>query len=245
MLETELKLEYAVNENENDGMPVIIVAAGMSSRMGGIDKQAALLQGIPVLARTLMHFESSPIISAIILVVKAEDIFSIQLMTQKYGITKLTDIVCGGATRQESVLSGLNRLSKSDEFVLIHDGARPLTEEFIIKNVADALKNYSAVTCAVPLKDTVKQIDENDEVVATPNRSSLVAVQTPQGVRVNDYKAAIEKVKDVSEFTDDMSIMEAAGFKVLTVEGSYKNIKITTPEDIKAAEALLLEEDSL
>lgn len=240
---TELKLEYAVCDTENKGIPVIIAAAGSSSRMEGINKQTALLCGAPVLARTLMTFNRSDAISSIILIVRPEDVFSMQMMAEKYGIDKLTDIVCGGDTRQESVLNGFNRLDKNAEAVLIHDGARPFVDNSVIRGVAGALKEYSAVTCAVPVKDTIKVVDKDGNVLSTPDRSTLAAVQTPQGVRVADYRAAIEKIGDVSKFTDDMSIMEAAGFHVHTVKGSYRNIKITTPEDLRLAEYLISEEE--
>ncbi|MGN0492987.1 MAG: 2-C-methyl-D-erythritol 4-phosphate cytidylyltransferase [Acutalibacteraceae bacterium] len=236
---TELKLEYAVCDSEKSGIPVIIVAAGLSSRMGGINKQTALLAGVPVLARTLMAFERSEAVSSIILIVRPEDVFSIQLMAEKYGIEKLTDIVCGGATRQESVLNGFARLDKDAKAVLIHDGARPLVEDTVIRAVADGLKVHSAVTCAVPVKDTVKIVDKDGRILSTPERDSLAAVQTPQGVRVSDYLAAVEKIGDVSKFTDDMSVMEAAGYEAHTVSGSYRNIKITTPEDLRLAEYLI------
>ncbi len=240
---TELKLEYAVCDTENKGIPVIIAAAGSSSRMEGINKQTALLCGVPVLARTLMTFNRSDAISSIILIVRPEDVFSMQMMAEKYGIDKLTDIVCGGDTRQESVLNGFNRLDKNAEAVLIHDGARPFVDNSVIRGVAGALKEYSAVTCAVPVKDTIKVVDKDGNVLSTPDRSTLAAVQTPQGVRVADYRAAIEKIGDVSKFTDDMSIMESAGFHVHTVKGSYRNIKITTPEDLRLAEYLISEEE--
>ena len=236
---TELKLEYAVCDSEKSGIPVIIAAAGASSRMEGINKQTALLGGVPVLARTLLTFERSEVISSIILIVRPEDVFAMQMLAERYGIDKLTDIVCGGATRQESILNGFDRLDKNAEAVLIHDGARPLVDNSVIRAVADALKEYPAVTCAVPVKDTVKVVDKDGKVLSTPDRSSLAAVQTPQGVRTADYRAAIEKIGDVSKFTDDMSVMEAAGFCVHTVKGSYRNIKITTPEDLRLAEYLL------
>lgn len=236
---TDLKLEYNLRGSDNSGIPVIIAAAGSSSRMDGINKQTALLAGVPVLARTLLAFERSDSVSSIILVVKPEDVFSMQLMAQKYSIDKLTDIVCGGDTRQESVLKGFERLPRNAEAVLIHDGARPFVDDLIIRSVADALITRSAVTCAVPVKDTIKVTDKNGMVISTPDRSSLAAVQTPQGVCVKDYLAATEKIGDVSNFTDDMSVMEAAGYEVYTVAGSYRNIKITTPEDLKLAEYLI------
>lgn len=240
MNKTELKLEYEITQKDNKGISVIVVAAGSSTRMNGTNKQLAMLGGIPVIVRTLLAFENSADISNIILVVKDSDLFEIQCLTQRYMITKLTDIVCGGKSRQESVLKGFSRLKSDDTKVLIHDGARPFVNEKIIKSVVDGLYKFPAVTCAVKVKDTIKQIDENGKVVKTLDRDSLVSVQTPQGVRVAQYLKAIENL-DVSTFTDDTSIMEYSGNQVLTVEGSYKNIKITTKEDLKLAESFLNE----
>lgn len=236
MNKTELKLEYEIVSEKNKGIPVIIVAAGNSSRMKGINKQFLEIGSVPVIAKTLLAFEKSDAVKNIILVSKEEDIFALQLIAEKYSISKLSDIVCGGKTRQESVLNGLLKLDKEDEKVLIHDGARPFISQDIIKSVVLALNDFSAVTCAVKIKDTVKEIDENGLVIKTLKRDNLISVQTPQGLNVSDYKKAIEEAGDVSAFTDDTSIMEAAGYKVKTVEGSYKNIKITTPEDIALAE---------
>ncbi len=239
MIKTEIKLEYELCEDRNNSITAIIVAAGNSTRMNGADKQFLKICGIPVIARTLMAFESSESVKRIILVTKAESVFEMQLMAEQYMITKLSDIVCGAGSRQESVLNGFRRLDESDSKVLIHDGARPLVSNSIIRSVTEALKNHIAVTCAVKIKDTVKQVDETGKIVKTLARDSLVAVQTPQGVRVKEYLSAAEQAGDVSHFTDDTSIMEAAGFEVYTVEGSYKNIKITTPEDINLAESYL------
>ncbi|MBQ6847415.1 MAG: 2-C-methyl-D-erythritol 4-phosphate cytidylyltransferase [Clostridia bacterium] len=238
-MKTKTAFKYEITEKTRGGIPVIIVAAGSSTRMNGINKQLAEISGVPVIIRTLLSFENSEEISNIILVVRADDVFTLQLLTEKYGISKLTDIVCGGDTRQESVLKGLSRVASDDQGVLIHDGARPLVSKAIIKNVVLGLENYSAVTCAVSVVDTVKRVDASGKVLETLDRSNLVAVQTPQGVNIADYRAAIEKVGDVSRFTDDTSIMEAAGFEVLTVEGERSNIKITTKSDIAFAEGLL------
>ena len=238
-MKTETVLKYEVSEIPKNGIPAIIVAAGSFTRMEGVNKQLAEISGIPVIIRTLMAFENSNLVSSIILVVRADDVFSMQLLTEKYGITKLTDIVCGGNCRQESVVKGLSRVSVTAEKVLIHDGARPLVDGDTIERVAKGLDSFSAVTCAVPIVDTVKRVDTNGQVLETLNRDGLVSVQTPQGVRVTDYKSALEKAEDLSAFTDDMSIMEKAGFKVLTVMGSRDNIKITTKRDISFAESLL------
>ncbi len=240
MEKTELKLEYEVCEQQK-GLPVIVVAAGASSRMKGSNKQLMLLGGIPVLMRTLLAFENSENISNIILVVRDEDLFQVQMLAQKYAINKITDIVCGGATRQESVLKGFARLNDTDKNVLIHDGARPFVDEKIIDCVCGALESHLAVTCGVKVKDTIKEIDQNGKFSKTLNRENLISVQTPQGVNVSEYLKATENV-NVKDFTDDTSIMEAAGYEVFVVEGSYKNIKITTKEDIACAEGFLGEE---
>lgn len=234
---TEAKLQYDICTENRNGLPVIIVAAGSSTRMNGKNKLFLELNGIPVIAKTLLAFENCEKIKNIILVTRDEDILSMQLVAEKYMITKLSDIVCGGENRQKSVLNGFARLDENDKNVLIHDGARPLVSERIICDVADALEKYSAVTCAVRLKDTVKETDEKGMVIKTLDRKSLVAVQTPQGVNACEYLKAAENA-DLSLFTDDTSVMEAAGYEVFTVEGDYKNIKITTPEDIFAAEAM-------
>lgn len=242
MLKTEMKLDYSICSN-NEGIPVIVVAAGSSSRMQGTNKQLAEVGGIPVIIKTLLRFENCDAISGIVLVVRDEDLFQIQMLTQKYNITKLTDIVCGGKTRQDSVLKGFSRLKDGCEKVLIHDGARPFVTNDIICSVASSLDEYSAVTCAVKVKDTIKSVDANGKVIKTLNRNNLVSVQTPQGVRVSDYFSAIQSI-DVSNFTDDTSIMEAAGYTVYVVDGSYKNIKITTKEDLVLAQGFLSEEEN-
>ena len=241
MTETELKLEFSINESSG-GIPVIVAAAGNSSRMNGINKQMARIFSVPVIIRTLLAFEHSDIISNIILVTRPEDIFELQILADKYGITKLTDIVCGGSSRQESVAKGFSRLGKSQKKVLIHDGARPLVDSATILRVAEALKTHDAVTCAVPVKDTLKVVDGDGKVLKTLKRDGIFSVQTPQGADAEKYREALEKCGDLSVYTDDMSIMEAAGYDVYITEGSYRNIKITTPEDILAAQAYIREE---
>ncbi len=243
MFKTEFKLEYEMGTEGAEGIPVIIVAAGGSTRMGGVNKQLLSIKNIPVIARALLKFEECTFVSRIILVGKKEDIFSLQLLAEEYDISKLSDIVEGGFCRQESVLKGFEVLGESEELVLIHDGARPLVTQAVIERVAEGLKNYPAVTCAVRVKDTVKQIDKEGKIISTLKREELVAVQTPQGVRVKEYLAAVNTLGSVAEFTDDTSIMEAAGYTAIAVEGDYKNIKITTPEDVLLAEGYLEQEE--
>lgn len=241
MLKTELKLNYTVNEPD-EKLPVIIVAAGSSSRMQGTNKQLLELGGIPVIVRTLRAFEECNCINNIILVVKADDLFKMQMLCEKYQISKVTDVVCGGDNRQQSVLNGFKMLPDKAEKVLIHDGARPFVSSDIIFSVAKALEKFDASGCAVKVKDTIKQIDADGRVIKTVPRDDLVAIQTPQGVRVKEYLTACG-CAEVSLFTDDTSIMEASGYKVGIVEGSYKNIKITTVEDIILAKSFLSEEE--
>lgn len=242
MTETKPKLEYQTAQQKG-GVPVIIVAAGSATRMRGINKQLLEIGGIPVIVRTMRQFESCDEISRIILVTKAEEIFNFQLLGAKYCISKLSDIVCGGDSRQESVLKGFERVGVDEENVLIHDGARPLVDSKTIRSVVNALENHCAVTCGVKVKDTIKQIDKWGKVEKTLNRNNLLSIQTPQGVRKREYLQAVSKAEDISVFTDDMSVMESAGFDVFTVEGNYKNIKITTPEDVILAKSYLGEEE--
>lgn len=239
-MKTKLKLQYEVCENTEapDTVPAIIVAAGNSTRMGA-NKQLMEIMGIPVIARTLMAFQNSSSIGRIILVAKAEDIFVFQMLAEKYRISKVSDIVCGGKCRAESVLKGFERLEDKEKNVLIHDGARPLISEEIIASVAKALESYPAAACGVRVKDTLKEVAENRNIIKTVDRSSLFAVQTPQGVRKEDYLKAVKNLENIETVTDDMSVMELAGYTCLMVEGSYKNIKITTPEDIQLAENFL------
>lgn len=238
MLKTDFKVEYT-SESATRRYPVIIVAAGSSNRMQGINKQFLEIDCVPVIVRTMSAFEDSPLISRIILVTKEEYIADIERLADNYSITKLTDVVSGGADRFSSVLNGFKCLNNDEEKVLIHDGARPFVDCVVIGNVCAALPNFDSAICAVPIKDTVKVVDSNGIVKDTPARSELYSAQTPQGVDVSLYIKAAETIENKSLITDDASVMELAGHSVKIVMGDYKNIKITTPEDIILAEAIL------
>lgn len=240
---TELKLEYETVEKKTDGIPVIIAAAGVASRMGGTDKQLMSLLGIPVIVRTLKRFELSDDISRIIIVTKPESINKMQLLAEKYMISKVTDIVEGGSSRQESVMRGMERLAETEKKVLIHDGARPFVSSKMISDCVAALSEADCVLCAQKINDTVKLCDENGRVTATLDRRCLFSAQTPQGVDAKLYKEACDTAENLSAFTDDASIMEAAGLYVKIVAGSAENIKITSPEDIALAEAIIKGEE--
>ncbi len=239
MSKTEIKLQYDICQKNDAAIPAIIVAAGNSTRMKGINKQFMPVLGIPVLARTLMVFESCADISKIIVVTANDSIVDVQLICEKYAISKVTDIVEGGQNRHQSVMNGIGQLDKNDLKVLIHDGARPFVQISTISAVANALNDFDAALCVSKINDTVKKVSEDGVVLATVDRSMLYAAQTPQGVDVEKYKNACNTVLNVEELTDDASVMEAAGYSVKTVIGSGKNIKITTPDDIVIAEGLV------
>ena len=233
------KLNYSVCKKEKGGIPVIIAAAGSSSRMKGADKQFIRIGGIPVIARTLLAFERSPDISKIILVTREQSVNDMQLIAEKYMISKLTDIVVGSDTRQKSVICGLEKLQNNEDKVLISDGARMFVTKKQISDCVKALENHDGCVTAVKVNDTVKKV-ENGVVISTVDRTPLYLAQTPQGITVSLYRKALENV-DITALTDDASVMEAGGFDVAVVEGDRKNIKITTTEDIALAEIVLKE----
>ncbi len=241
MQKLDFSLQFERVEEKNDGIPAVIVAAGSSSRMKGTDKRFAPLLGVPVLARTMVAFQNCGAVSEIVVVTSEDKIPDVKKLAAAYAIDKLSFTVAGGNSREESVKNGLLALKSKHEKALIHDGARPLVTADIIERVTEALKEYDSVTCAVPLKDTVKRIDPSGIVNETPKRSELVSVQTPQGVNVGEFLSAADSF-DLSMFTDDTSVMEALGKITKTVEGSYRNIKITTPEDMDIAAGMIEKE---
>ena len=235
---TETLLKYTtVNDTDSSKVSVIIVCGGSSSRMGGIDKMFAEIKGVPVCIRSCLAFQNCELVSDIVIVTKQENILKMQQLCGTFRLTKVTDIVEGGNCRQQSVANGLNRLTDDTGIVLIHDGARPFVKNDCIDRVIAKARDLLAVTCTVPLKDTVKIVRDDGLVIATPDRSTMQAVQTPQGFDFNLYKSAVKaNENNLEDFTDDCSIVEAYGFPVYTCLGDYSNIKITTAEDLKLAE---------
>ena len=217
----------------------VIVAAGSASRMGGIDKVMAPLGGEPMIARTVRAFQDCDAVSEIVIVTRPDLILPITELCK--GCSKVTAVVAGGNSRQESVGNGLNALSKDIKLAAIHDGARPLITWQLIDWVIRAATTYGAAAPAIPVKDTVKTV-EGGIVVNTPDRSKLRAVQTPQVFDIDLLKGALLKAQqDGAEVTDDCSAVERLGMKVKIVEGDEKNLKVTTPMDLKIAEMLLEE----
>ena len=217
----------------------VIVAAGSASRMGGIDKVMAPLGGEPMIARTVRAFQECDAISEIVVVTREDLIVPIGRLTRD--MPKVTAVVAGGKSRQESVHLGLNALSAKVKLAAIHDGARPFITWQLIDWVVRAANSYGAAAPAIPVKDTIKEV-QGTIVKSTPDRASLRAVQTPQVFDFDLLRAALKKAKeDGAEVTDDCSAVERMGMSVKIVEGDERNIKITTPLDLKIGE-LLLEE---
>lgn len=217
----------------------VIVAAGNASRMGGIDKVMAPLQGEPMIVRTVRAFENCDVIREIVVVTR-EDLIA-PMMALLHPFAKVRQIVVGGADRPESVMRGLQALSGKVKLAAIQDGARPLVSEEVIDRTVRAAHSYGAAAPAVPVKDTVKVV-KGAVVQATPDRNSLRAIQTPQVFDLDLLCAALEKArKDGAEITDDCSAVERLDFTVKIVEGDERNIKVTTALDLKIAEVLLEE----
>ncbi len=217
----------------------VIVAAGNSTRMGGVNKQKLRIDGVPVLIRTLRAFAESTWIDEIVVAVREQDIPDLFAAVQAYEIAKVTDIVKGGETRQESVFAAIRRASPHSEFFAIHDGARPLVTQEIIETTVQKAFCENAAATGVRVKDTIKVAAEDGRILDTPDRSTLWAVHTPQVFARQMYLHAADAVPNSLTFTDDCKLMEAAGIPVFMVEGSYENIKITTPEDVVLAEGIL------
>jgi 2-C-methyl-D-erythritol 4-phosphate cytidylyltransferase len=222
----------------------IVPAAGMGKRMGAnINKQYLMLGGKPIVAHTLQRFQDSPLISGIILVTPLDEIpFCRAEVVEKYKLDKVIEITPGGAERQNSVQNGLDalgRIAAENDVVLIHDGVRPFITEEIIRRSIIAAAEYDGALVAVKAKDTIKVVT-GDLVKSTPDRDTLWQAQTPQAFRFGLISAAYKKAaSDAFLGTDDCSLVERNNGAIRIVSGDYRNIKITTPEDLILAEAFL------
>lgn len=219
----------------------ILVAAGSSSRMGtSCSKQFLPLCGRPAISYTLESFEQAETISDLVIVCRKEDIFEMERIAEQYEIKKRRAIVPGGATRQQSVAAGLAKAPADAAYLAVHDGARPLIlPEEIDATVRDAYVQGASALCA-PVKDTIKRQDAAGFVVETPPRELLRAVQTPQVFRMELYRKAMERaIKEDADYTDDCQLVEHMGVKVHLLTGGYTNLKLTTQEDLAAAESIL------
>lgn len=218
---------------------VIIPAAGQGKRMGaGKNKLLLELEGIPLLIYTLMVFEKDDSCTGVILAVNEQEKNEINKLLRQFNIKKVVRLVTGGPERQYSVYHGV-RTIEDNGIVLVHDAARPFMDHLLIRSLVAAAQQHGAAILAVPVKDTVKKVTEN-KVIETVERSSLWAVQTPQAFRMSLLREAHERALVEGYLgTDDASLVERIGHDVMIVEGSYDNIKLTTPEDLFIAETII------
>lgn len=222
----------------------VIVAAGKGKRMGTeISKQFLPLGGKEILAHTVQKFEKAKNIRDIILVTGADSLQDVQEMAQEYGWEKIVSIVAGGKERQDSVWNGLQQVAADTEIILIHDGVRPFVTEDILNISIETALEMGGCVAGVPAKDTIKVCDGENIAIATPDRNALWQIQTPQTFRKERIVKAYEQAKeDGFVGTDDASFAEHCGYPVKVIMGSYRNIKITTKEDLIIGEAFLKEE---
>ena len=226
-------------EKKRGGVSAVIVAAGSSSRMGGADKLAAPLGDSTVIAHTLRAFQASEDVTEIVLVLRkgAEK----PALAGASGCDKLGRIVHGGDTRTESAYAGVMACDPKAEIILIHDGARPLVTGAVIHNAVEGARKFGAAVPVTPVTDTIK-VGKDGFADSTPDRSTLFAAQTPQAFRAELIKAALKDAVDKGlSLTDDCAAVEKLGMRVKLVEGDARNRKITLPEDLALAEALLKE----
>lgn len=217
----------------------VIVAAGSASRMGGIDKVMAPLKGEPMIVHTVRAFQACDAISEIVIVTRPDLIVPIGDLC--HGMVKVQAVVAGGSSRQESVSLGLNALSDKCKLAAIQDGARPLVTWQLIDRVVRAANSYHAAVPVIPVKDTIK-VCNTGLVISTPDRDSLRAVQTPQAFDFDLLRGALKYAfENGKEITDDCSAVELLGMSVKTVDGDERNLKVTTPIDLKFAEMLMEE----
>ncbi|MBA1336431.1 MAG: 2-C-methyl-D-erythritol 4-phosphate cytidylyltransferase [Firmicutes bacterium] len=222
----------------------VVAAAGKGSRMNGtINKQFLMLGDKPILAHTLRVLQGCSVVDEVIVVAAKDEIeYCYEHIINPYGFSKVRDVVAGGATRQRSMANGLNTVHPDTDIVVLHDGVRPFYScELIEQGVRIIVEGRGdGAVCAVPLKDTVKVVGENGEAAATLDRSKLQAVQTPQCFRYSKILEAYRMAeREGREATDDSTLLEEFGGRVVLYPGSNRNIKITTPEDMIIAKAFL------
>ena len=221
----------------SDGLlGVVVVAAGRSVRMGGADKTFVDVLGTPLIAHTLRRVAASDAVDRIVLVVAADMVADGEAIVQDLGIPKIAAVCAGGGRRQDSVLAGLVAMGDR-RWVAIHDGARPCVTPDILGRALREVRGSGAAIAAVPVKDTIKVVDDEQVISATPDRATLWAAQTPQAF---DYQTLLDahRAADV-EYTDDAAMVEAAGHRVTVFRGDYDNLKVTTPEDLDMVSLIL------
>jgi 2-C-methyl-D-erythritol 4-phosphate cytidylyltransferase len=214
----------------------IVPAAGSGTRIGGdIKKQFLPLKGKPIIVQTLQQFEHCPEVDEVALALPESAMSEMEAIVERYRLHKVSKMVLGGAKRQDSVRNVLNRLTlKDSDIILVHDGVRPFIETKRITHLLKVCKEYDAAVLAVQPKDTIRHSTGGDIFDQTLDRTALWLIQTPQAFRAKLLVKAFEKAKEDKFYsTDEAALVERLGVKIRIVEGSYDNIKITTPEDLE------------
>ena len=225
-------------------LTVIVPAAGAGRRMGfGKNKAFITIRNIPLLVLCMKMLAETGMVRRVIVVTRAWEITETELMLKEYQDrfpNVSWQVTAGGRERQDSVANGLALIADESGYVAVHDGARPFAGTEVFARTFAKAKEFGAAIATVPLKDTVKIVDGRGVVVSTPDRASLCAVQTPQIFEINVLRKGYEVLKEHPvAATDDASLVEASGHPVAVAEGSYENIKVTTPEDLLLAEKIL------
>lgn len=228
------------NGDSGNTYQVVIPAAGQGKRMkAGKNKQFITLNSKPIIIHTLLVFERDPLCNGIVLVINEQEQAEFASLLTKYDIQKVHQFAYGGGERQHSVYNGLRQVDDT-EIVLIHDGARPFIKKGIIHNLVKEAQIHGAATVAVRVKDTIKRVSNEFIVKDTVERTGLWSVQTPQAFKLQLLLKAHQHASATNYLgTDDASLVERLGEVVYIVEGDYKNIKLTTPDDLLFAEAIL------
>ena len=217
----------------------VVVAAGSARRMEGIDKILTPLGELPVLVHTLYAFQDCPAFDEVVVVTREDLLVEVSRLCKDFNLTKVTKVVVGGAERIHSVQAGLREVRPDADLIAIHDGARPLVTQAVLKEAVQRAAVTGAAAPAIPVIDTIKR-EEDGLAVETVDRAPLRAVQTPQVFETGLIRGAIEKaVSDGENLTDDCAAVERLGMKVSLTQGSRENIKITTPFDLVLGEAIL------
>ncbi len=220
----------------------VILSAGNSTRMGK-DKSVLELCGVPVLIRSLQAFEANELVDELIVVTREDKIQEIADLCSSYQLKKLTHVIAGGSTRAESSLCGVSAVNGKAEYIAIHDGARPLVPQSVITETLYAARDYHAAVPVIPSTDTLRMIQDGF-LCGDVDRESVVRIQTPQIFDADLIKGALTfAVSKHLPVTDDSSAVALTGFKIRAVNGDVNNIKLTTPEDVTAAEAVLRERE--
>ena len=227
--------------NLNCKFAVVIAAGGTGSRFGGdVPKQFVELLGFPVIAHTIKRFENCDLISEIVIVTHRDYVVYCNDLSNELGFKKITTVIEGGKSRQESVFKGIKQLSDDVTHVLVHDAARPNISEKIIEDVCENVREYEACAVGVRVVDTIKISEDGEFITATADRSKLWQIQTPQAFKKNIIlKCHKSAAFEGFEATDDCMLAEKYGFKIKLIEGSLANIKITDSSDLAVMEGII------